>query len=281
MYVNDRGRPFKIEFQIGAAPDFLKWPKRLHLDGPAGLPAAHALRREHRPDASGQGRRCHAARVRTTHLGDAEQRPQVGRWEHDDYVIQQFLDPEARPCRWIRGSLRRRTHKIASGQTRQQDRAAGRPAGRSRPTVAGTPARPAPRTICTKVVQCRPTPAVSLDLLATPVAWADADGRLLGGNPAFASWLGISPRAPPGAAAGGAGGRGRVAGAPARRALAARFRAACGGCRWRFPGSDAPRFADVSLTRAGRRLAGGGASGRGVPRRGSGAGAAVGACPPR
>ncbi len=33
-----------------------------------------------------------------------------------------------------------------------------------------------------------------LDQLATPVAWLDADGRVLGCNPAFASWLGISAR---------------------------------------------------------------------------------------
>jgi len=32
------------------------------------------------------------------------------------------------------------------------------------------------------------------DSLATPIAWADAAGRLLGCNPAFASWLGVSVR---------------------------------------------------------------------------------------
>ena len=32
------------------------------------------------------------------------------------------------------------------------------------------------------------------DSLATPIAWADAGGRVLGCNPAFASWLGVSAR---------------------------------------------------------------------------------------
>ncbi len=36
----------------------------------------------------------------------------------------------------------------------------------------------------------RPT----LDVLSTAVAWADADGHLLGVNPAFARWLGVSAR---------------------------------------------------------------------------------------
>ncbi|KAA2284760.1 two-component system sensor histidine kinase NtrB [Arenimonas fontis] len=39
----------------------------------------------------------------------------------------------------------------------------------------------------------RPDPP-ALDTLSTPVAWADAEGRLLGCNPAFASWLGVSAR---------------------------------------------------------------------------------------
>ena len=34
----------------------------------------------------------------------------------------------------------------------------------------------------------------SLSQLATPVAWADADGRVAGVNPAFCRWLGISAR---------------------------------------------------------------------------------------
>jgi two-component system nitrogen regulation sensor histidine kinase GlnL len=38
-----------------------------------------------------------------------------------------------------------------------------------------------------------PTPPVT-DQLATPLAWLEADGRLAGCNPAFASWLGVSLR---------------------------------------------------------------------------------------
>ncbi|WP_425612357.1 two-component system sensor histidine kinase NtrB [Xanthomonas translucens] len=37
-------------------------------------------------------------------------------------------------------------------------------------------------------------PPPPLDALGTPVVWADADGRLLGANPAFARWLGVSVR---------------------------------------------------------------------------------------
>lgn len=89
---------------------------------------------------------------------------------------------------------------------------------------------------------------MSVDLLATPVAWADADGRLVGGNPAFASWLGVSLR--------------RLAGVPLAalevegEALAQVLSA--GSVRdfarlrrlpLAFPGSDSPRFADVSVTR--------------------------------
>ena len=38
-----------------------------------------------------------------------------------------------------------------------------------------------------------PAPPVA-DSLATPLAWADADGVIAGCNPAFASWLGVSAR---------------------------------------------------------------------------------------
>ena len=37
-------------------------------------------------------------------------------------------------------------------------------------------------------------PARDTDALATPLAWADADGRIRACNPAFASWLGVSAR---------------------------------------------------------------------------------------
>ena len=39
-----------------------------------------------------------------------------------------------------------------------------------------------------------PPAAPPADSRATPIAWADAAGRLLGCNPAFASWLGVSVR---------------------------------------------------------------------------------------
>ena len=84
-----------------------------------------------------------------------------------------------------------------------------------------------------------------LDLLSTPVAWTDADGRIAGANAACARWLGVSAK--------------RLAGLP----LAALefegdavVRAISGqgeGARLRriplaYPGAEVPRFADVALT---------------------------------
>jgi two-component system, NtrC family, nitrogen regulation sensor histidine kinase GlnL len=90
--------------------------------------------------------------------------------------------------------------------------------------------------------------AESLDLLATPVAWVDAEGRLVGSNSAFAAWLGVSPK--------------RLQGLPlaaleqdsAALAQLVRANPARDATRFRrvplaFPGSDVPRFADVLLSR--------------------------------
>lgn len=38
------------------------------------------------------------------------------------------------------------------------------------------------------------SPAPAIDQLGTPLAWADAEGRITGCNPAFARWLGVSGR---------------------------------------------------------------------------------------
>ena len=86
----------------------------------------------------------------------------------------------------------------------------------------------------------------AFDLLATPVAWTGADGRVEGANAACARWLGVSAK--------------RLAGVPL---VALEFegdafaRAISGqggeGARLRrvplaFPGTDTPRFADIALT---------------------------------
>ena len=84
--------------------------------------------------------------------------------------------------------------------------------------------------------------------LATPLAWLDADGRVLGCNPAFASWLGVSARRLVGMALPELDAEGdRVAGLlprllPTGEPLRVRR------ARLAFPG-NAERFADVWLAR--------------------------------
>ena len=93
--------------------------------------------------------------------------------------------------------------------------------------------------------------APALDVLATPVAWAGADGRLAGANPAFARWLGVGARRLTGVplasleADGDALAR-QLAGPPAEAVHLRRLALA-------FPGGE-PRFADATLS---RREAGG------------------------
>jgi len=83
------------------------------------------------------------------------------------------------------------------------------------------------------------------DLLTTPVAWTDAEGRIEGANAACARWLGVSAK--------------RLAGVPLAalefegEALARAISGHADGARLRriplaYPGADAPRFADVTLT---------------------------------
>ena len=39
-----------------------------------------------------------------------------------------------------------------------------------------------------------PAPVPALDQLATPLAWADRQGRITGVNPAFPRWIGVGVR---------------------------------------------------------------------------------------
>jgi len=89
------------------------------------------------------------------------------------------------------------------------------------------------------------TAAPAIDALDTPIAWTDADGRLLGGNPAFARWLGVSARRLPGLPLAAL----EVEGDGLARALAGPLAS----LRLRrvalaFPGSDATVFADLALS---------------------------------
>lgn len=89
-------------------------------------------------------------------------------------------------------------------------------------------------------------PALAFDLLATPVAWTDAEGRVEGANAACARWLGVSAK--------------RLAGLPLAAlefdgdAFARAISGQPEGARLRrialaFPGAEAAQFADLTLTR--------------------------------
>ncbi|MEO7478059.1 MAG: ATP-binding protein [Lysobacteraceae bacterium] len=90
--------------------------------------------------------------------------------------------------------------------------------------------------------------APALDAIATPVAWADADDRIVGCNSAFARWLGVSVRRLDGMLLADLDiENGRLANLIARLAAAAepmRVRRAC----LRAPGGT-ERFADLMLAR--------------------------------
>ncbi|NUS39264.1 MAG: PAS domain-containing sensor histidine kinase [Lysobacter sp.] len=86
----------------------------------------------------------------------------------------------------------------------------------------------------------------TLDALDTPVAWANDDGRLLGGNPAFARWLAVSARRLPGLPLAAL----EVDGDNLARALAqATAQVRLRRVALAFPGTEAPRFADLYLAR--------------------------------
>jgi two-component system nitrogen regulation sensor histidine kinase GlnL len=93
-------------------------------------------------------------------------------------------------------------------------------------------------------------PAPDSNSLTTPLAWADAAGVILGGNPALARWLGVSSRRLPGVPLAAL----EVDGEMLSRALAESAATPRDFARLRrlalaFPGHDEPRFADVSLSR--------------------------------
>jgi len=90
--------------------------------------------------------------------------------------------------------------------------------------------------------------APTLDQLATPVLWLDADGRIAGANPACARWLGVGLRRLPGLPLAALEAEGdalaRVLAEPPGREFARLRRVAMA-----FPGTEGVRFADVLLSR--------------------------------
>ncbi|WP_147653857.1 two-component system sensor histidine kinase NtrB [Vulcaniibacterium gelatinicum] len=87
-----------------------------------------------------------------------------------------------------------------------------------------------------------------LDHLSTPLAWAGADGRIAGANLACARWLGVSVRRLPGVPLAALEHEGaalaRALGQTPGSELVRLRRLALA-----FPGAEAPRFADVVLSR--------------------------------
>jgi two-component system nitrogen regulation sensor histidine kinase GlnL len=92
--------------------------------------------------------------------------------------------------------------------------------------------------------------AVDLDALTTPLAWTDADGAIVGINPAFARWLAVSNRRLLGWPIAGLDGEGRLAEALARLGVADDAPLRLRRLRLGYPEAD-ERFADVWITRRG------------------------------
>lgn len=91
---------------------------------------------------------------------------------------------------------------------------------------------------------------VDVDALTTPLAWADPSGAIVGANPAFAHWLGVSMRRLLGWPIAGLDGEGRLAEALARPVDAAAAPLRLRRLRLRYPEAD-ERFADVWISRRG------------------------------
>lgn len=94
MYVNDGGRPFKIEFQIGAVPEFVKWQSASISTDRRGFPRRMHFDVSLDPSLQGDAVDAMLERFGPPTWVTPNSGPKVGRWEHEDYVIQQFLDPD-------------------------------------------------------------------------------------------------------------------------------------------------------------------------------------------
>lgn len=95
--------------------------------------------------------------------------------------------------------------------------------------------------------------APTLDTLVTPLAWTDAAGVLLGGNPALGRWLGVSSRRLPGVPLAALEVDGDMLARALREAgadgIPPRDYARLRRLALAFPGHGESRFADVSLSR--------------------------------
>ena len=94
MYVNNRGRPFKIEFQFGAVPEFVKWQSASISTDRRGFPQRMHFDVSLDPSLQGEAVDAMLERFGPPTWVTPNSGPKVGRWDHEDYVIQHFLDPD-------------------------------------------------------------------------------------------------------------------------------------------------------------------------------------------
>jgi hypothetical protein len=88
-------KPFKIEFEKGSVPGFLKWNNALVSTDKRGRPDMLRFDIDNAPARRGQAV---DAMLDTfgppTRVENAPGSSKVGTWEHDDYVIRYFFDPD-------------------------------------------------------------------------------------------------------------------------------------------------------------------------------------------